>query len=53
VYLFMLGRWTHNSTYTDVANSHNRINVLLAAGTLVVVEGVVDMHLGYYDQCLP
>jgi hypothetical protein len=46
VYLFMLKRWAHNSTYTDVANPHNRIDVLLAAGTSVVGENVVDVHLG-------
>jgi hypothetical protein len=51
VYLFMLRWWAHNSTYTDVANPHNRIDyVPLAAGTLVVVDGVVDVHLGYYDR---
>jgi hypothetical protein len=25
VHLFMLRRWAHNSTYTDVANPHNHI----------------------------
>jgi hypothetical protein len=46
----MLRRWTHNSTYTDVANPHTCINdVSLAAGTPVVVEGVVEVHLRYYD----
>jgi hypothetical protein len=51
VYLFMLRRWAHNSTYTDVVNPHNRINdVHLAADTPVVVDGVVDVHLGYYDR---
>jgi hypothetical protein len=46
VYLFMLRRWAHNSTYTDVANPHNCINdVPLAAGTPVIVDGVVDVHL--------
>jgi len=49
VYLCMLRRWVHNSTYTDVANPHNRIDVLLAVGTQVVVGGVVDVHLRYYD----
>jgi hypothetical protein len=54
VYLFMLRRWAHNSTYTDVANPHNRIDdISLAAGTSVVVEGVVEVHLGYYDQSSP
>jgi hypothetical protein len=50
VYLFMLRWWAHNSTYTDVANPHNLINyVSLATGTLVVVVGVVEVYLGYYD----
>jgi hypothetical protein len=54
VYLFMLRRWAHNFTYTDVANPHNCIDdVPLAAGTPVVVDGVVDVHLGYYDQSSP
>jgi hypothetical protein len=46
VYLFMLRRWAHNSTYTDVANPHNHIDVPLAAGAPVVGESVVDVHLG-------
>jgi hypothetical protein len=34
----------------DVANSHNRIDdVPLAAGTLVVVDEIVDVHFRYYD----
>jgi hypothetical protein len=50
----MLRRWAHNSTYTDVANPHNHIDdVSLAAGTLVVVVGVVEVHLRYYDQNTP
>jgi hypothetical protein len=50
VYLFMLRRWDHNSTYTDVANPHNRIDVVsLAAGILVVVDDVVEGYFGYYD----
>jgi hypothetical protein len=53
VYLFMLRWWAHNSTYTDVANPHNRIDVPLAAGIPVLVEGVVDVHLGYYDRSSP
>jgi hypothetical protein len=54
VYLFMLRQWAHNSTYTDVANPHNRIDdVHLASGNLVVVDGVVDVHLGYYDRSSP
>jgi hypothetical protein len=41
MYFFMLRRWAHNSTYTDVANPYNCIDdVLLAAGTPVVVDGV-------------
>jgi hypothetical protein len=47
----MLKRWAHNSTYIDVANPHNCIdNISLAAGTPVVVDGVVDVHLKYYDR---
>jgi hypothetical protein len=50
----MLRRWAHNFTYTDVANPHNRIDdVPLAAGTPVVVDGVVEVRLGYYDQSSP
>jgi hypothetical protein len=49
VYLFMLRRWAHNSTYTDVVNPHNRIDVLLAVGFPVVVDGVAEVYLGYYD----
>jgi hypothetical protein len=49
----MLRRWAYNFTYTDVANPHNRIDVPLVAGTPVVVEGVVDVHLGYYDRSSP
>jgi hypothetical protein len=46
----MLRRWTHNSTYTDVANSYNRVDdVLLAAGIPIIVDGVVELYLGYYD----
>jgi len=45
----MLRRWAHNSTYTDVANPHNRIDVLLAAGIPVVVDGIVEIYLEYYD----
>jgi hypothetical protein len=49
----MLRRWAHNSTYTDVANPHNRIDdIPLAAGTQVVV-GIVEMYLGYYDRSSP
>jgi hypothetical protein len=41
----MLRRWAHNSTYTDVANPHNRIDdVSLAAGIPVVVYGVVEVY---------
>jgi hypothetical protein len=54
VYLFMLRRWAHNSTYTDVANPHNRIDdVSLAAGTPDVVDDVVEVYLGYYDRSSP
>jgi len=50
VYLFMPRRWAHYSTYTDVANLHNRIDdVSLAVGTLVVVDDVVEVYLRYYD----
>jgi hypothetical protein len=46
----MLRRWAYNSTYTDVANPHNRIDVVsLAAGILVVVDDVVEVYLRYYD----
>jgi hypothetical protein len=49
VYLFMLRRWAHNSTYTDVANPHNRIDeVPVTAGTLDL-EDPVAAYLGYYD----
>jgi len=45
MYLCMLRRWAHNSTYTDVANPHNRIDdVSLAAGIPVVVYGVVELY---------
>jgi hypothetical protein len=41
---------THPFIYTDVANPHNYINdVHLAAGTSVVVDGVVEVCLRYYD----
>jgi hypothetical protein len=50
----MLRQWTHNSTYTDVVNPHNRIDDdPLAAGTPIVVDGVVDVNLGYYDRSSP
>jgi hypothetical protein len=46
----MLRRWAHNSTYTDVANPNNRIDdVSLVVGTSVVVVGIVEVYLGYYD----
>jgi hypothetical protein len=46
----MLRRWAHNFIYTDVANSHNRIDdVLLAAGIPVIVDGIVEIYLEYYD----
>jgi len=41
----MLRRWAHHSTYTDVANPHNRIDVLLVAGIPVVVDGVVEVYM--------
>jgi hypothetical protein len=54
MYLFMLRRWAHNSTYTDVANPYNRIDdVSLAAGTPVIVEDIVEVYLGYYDRSSP
>jgi hypothetical protein len=54
MYLFILKRLAHNSNYTDVANPHNRIDeVPLAACTLFVVDGVVDVHLRYYDWSSP
>jgi hypothetical protein len=35
-------------------NPHNLIDdILLAAGTPVVVDSVVEVHLEYYDQSLP
>jgi hypothetical protein len=50
VYLFTLRRWAHNSTYTDVANPHNRIDdVPLAAGISVVVDSIVEGYFGCYD----
>jgi hypothetical protein len=50
VYLSIPRRWAHNSTYTYVANPHNRIDdVLLAAGIPVVVYGIVEVYLRYYD----
>jgi len=51
---YALRRWTHFFTYTDVANPHNRINdIPLAAGTPIVVTGVIDVHLRYYDRSSP
>jgi len=42
----MLRRWAHNSTYTDVANPHNRIDdVYLATGILVVVDSIVERYM--------
>jgi len=50
VYLFMLRWWAHNSTYTDVANPHNRIDdATLAAGTLELDDDPIASYLGYYD----
>jgi hypothetical protein len=51
VYLFMLRQWAHNSTYTDVANPHNHIDDV--PGTPIMVDDVVDVHLGYYDRSSP
>jgi len=46
----MLRRWAHNSTYTDIANPHNRIDdVPLAAGIPVVVDSIVEGYFGCYD----
>jgi hypothetical protein len=45
VYLFILRRWAHNATYTDVANLHNRIDDIPSTlGTPVIVDGVVDVY---------
>jgi hypothetical protein len=50
VYLFMLRWWAHNSTYTDVANPHNCIDVVpVTAGTPDFEEDPVAAYLGYYD----
>jgi len=50
VYLIMLRRWAHNSTYTDVVNPHNRIeDVPLAVGIPVVVDSIVEWYFGCYD----
>jgi hypothetical protein len=49
VYLFMRRRWVHNFTFTDVANPYNCIDVPLAAGIPVVVDGVVGVYLRYYN----
>jgi hypothetical protein len=46
----MLRRWAHNSTYTDVANPHNRIDdVHLAAGIPFVIDSIVEGYFGCYD----
>jgi hypothetical protein len=51
---YVLRRWTHHFTYTDVTNPYNRIDdVLLAAGTPIVVDVVVEVYLRYYDWSLP
>jgi hypothetical protein len=54
MYLFMLRRWAHNSTYTDVANPHNRIDdAPLAAGTPELDDNLVALYLGYYELGTP
>jgi hypothetical protein len=46
----MLRRWTHNFTYTDVANPHNCIDdAHLAAGTPELDDDPVALYVGYYD----
>jgi hypothetical protein len=46
----MLRLWAHNSTYTDVANPHNRIDVVpVTAGIPDFEEDPVAAYLGYYD----
>jgi hypothetical protein len=46
----MLRRWAHISTYTDVANAHNRIDdATLAASTPELDDDPVALYLGYYD----
>jgi hypothetical protein len=47
---YVLRRWTHHFTYTDVANPHNRIDdVPLTTGTPNLEEDPVATYLGYYD----
>jgi hypothetical protein len=53
VYLFILRRWAHNSTYTDVANPHNRIDVPFAAGIPIVVDSIVEGYFRCYDGSKP
>jgi len=46
----MLRQWAHNSTYTDVANPHNRKDeVFVTVGTPDLEEDPVAAYLGYYD----
>jgi hypothetical protein len=46
----MLRWWAHDSTYTDVANPHNRIeDVPLVAGTPELDDNPVALYMGYYD----
>jgi len=46
----MLRWWAHNSTYTDVANPHNRIDdATLAAGIPELDDDLVALYMRYYD----
>jgi hypothetical protein len=50
MYLFMLRRWAHNSTYMNEVNPHNRIDAAhLAAGTPGFDDDPMAYYLGYYD----
>jgi hypothetical protein len=47
---YVLRRWTHSFTYTDVANPHNCIDEApLIAGTPDLEEDPVAAYFGYYD----
>jgi hypothetical protein len=51
---YVLRRWTHHFTYTDVANPHNRIDdVPLTAGTPDLEEDSVATYLRYYNWSTP